>query len=392
MINDYNLLKNFETLFKVKNFIVWGGAGEKGKALAKHIYEYTKKVAFVDADKTKQGEYCGIPIYSPEEIIHYEEEYAIVLSTDNLKIQESILKQIELMGMQSVEVYTWYAMQSVLVFMENRKNVCRNLEIEKKQNKLEEIIGDIVYKQTMWEQMFTAAIAEKSVFIYQSKKVGSVSVVRCARDAGSYAVHIHDFGFSKPEPYFLRGMVKKVSGKVISIVREPIARQVSLLWHYWGKPGSDFLSENQYKSLEEIENQFYLVPNREDEFEWYLKEFKDILNINIYEYPFDKEKGYSIIEKDGISLLLLKTERLNDLESVIGKFLGVEKFKLTGKNMAKNKKYKFAYQDYLRNVKIPLKFVEHYYCNNRYMDYFYTEAEKETFYQRWADHISYEDV
>lgn len=387
MIDDYKLLQNFETLLNVKNFIIWG-VGEKGKELVKNIYKYTKKVCFVDADKTKQGEYCGIPVYSPEEFIEPEEGYAFVLSTDNLKVQESILEQIELMGIQSAEIYTWYAIQSVLAFMKNRDNLCNKSNIEVILDRLEARVDEISYAQIMQEQLFLASVTENSVFIYQSKKVGSVSVVNSARAAGIYGVHIHDFSFSKARTPFLRDMIRKVSGKIISIVREPIARQISLLWHSWGKLGGDFIVENKYKSLEEIEHQFYNIPNREDEFEWYLKEFKNILNINIYEYPFDKEKGYSIIEKDGISLLLMKTERLNDLESVLGKFLGVEKFKLAEGNMAKNKKYKIAYQNYLENVRIPQNFFDYYYCNNQYMDYFYTKEEKEVFYQQWKDHLS----
>lgn len=335
MINDYNLLKNYETLFKVKRFIIWG-AGEKGKELGKILCRYTDKLGFVDTDRAKQGTYCEIPICAPEEVIHNEEEYVIVLSTDNLKIQESILEQIELMGIQYVEVYTWYAMQAVLFFIQNKQHLQKN-DIQTNIGKIDANVSNIVYKQTMQEQMFMAAMAEKSVFVYQSKKVGSVTVNSSVRAAGIYGVHVHDFGFLKSEPYFLKDMIRKISGKVISIVREPVARQVSLLWHYWGTAESDFFTENKYRSLDEIEKQFYAIPNMEDEFEWYLKEFKDILNINIYEYPFNKEQGYSIIEKDGISLLLLKTESLNDLGFVIGRFLGLEKFELTGKNIAKRK-------------------------------------------------------
>ncbi len=384
MINDYNLLKNFEALFEMKSFIIWG-AGKKGKELGTKLYEYTKRIEFVDKDETKHGEYCGILVHSPEEIINYEKEYAIVLSTDNLKIQESILKQIELMGIPSVDIYTWYAMQTVLVFMEN-KNGSR-LCVKENGANLERLIGNLEYRQSMQEQLLVAWMADNSVFVYQSKKVGSSSVGYSARLAGVYAVHLHDFGFLKLEYYFLRDMIRKISGKIISIVREPIARQLSLLWHYWGTAESNFLIGNRFRSLDEIEKQFYSVPNEEDEFEWYLKEFKDIFDINIYEYPFDKEKGYSIIEKDGISLLLLKTERLNELESVIGKFLGVEQFELRGINIGKYKDCKYAYEDYLRNVKIPREFFEYYYCNNQYMDYFYTKEEKDVFYQRWADHI-----
>lgn len=389
MINDYNLLQNWETIFKNRKIIIWG-VGEKGKEMGENISEYTAKVMFVDSDKTKQGKYCGISILSPEEIVN-DEEYAIVLSTDNLKIQESILKQIESMDLQFVEIYTWYAMQTVMAFMDNRKRVFainQSMKNHKRWDKLEAAVGSIVYKQTMQEQMLVAGMVEKAVFVYQSKKVGSVSVSSSAKAAGIYAVHVHNFGFTKLEPCFLRNMIKKVSGKVISIVREPIARQISLLWHYWGTATSEFMNENRYKSLEEIENQFYAIPNREDEFEWYLKEFKDVLNINVYEYPFDKELGYSIIEKDGISLLLLKTECLNDLESVLGQFLGVKEFELVKGNIASYKKYKYAYQNYLQNVKIPRQFFDYYYCNNQYMDHFYTKEEKESFYQRWKEYLS----
>lgn len=386
MIDDYSLLQNWETIFKNRKIIIWG-AGEKGKEMGENISEYAAKFMFVDSDKAKQGKYCGISILSPEEMA-YDEEYAIVLSTDNLKTQESILKQIESMNLQSIEIYTWYAMQTVLAFADNQKNVCCQSKNEKKWDKLESVVGNIVYKQTMQEQMLVAGMVEKAVFVYQSKKVGSVSVSSSVRAAGIYAVHVHNFGFTKLEPCFLRDMIRKVSGKVISIVREPIARQISLLWHYWGTATSEFMNENRYKSLEEIENQFYAIPNREDEFEWYLKEFQDVLNINVYEYPFDKELGYSIIEKDGISLLILKTERLNDLESVLGRFLGVEEFELVKENIASYKKYRYAYQNYLQNVKIPRQFFDYYYCNNQYMDHFYTKEEKESFYQRWKEYLS----
>lgn len=171
---------------------------------------------------------------------------------------------------------------------------------------------------------------------------------------------------------------------MISIVREPIARAISLLWHNWGASKG----YKNYNSLKEMENHFYAVPNEEDEFIWYMREFQNVLDINIYEYPFDKTRGYSIIEKNGISLLLLKMEKLNELDQIIGDFLEIENFKLEKYNMAENKSYKYAYQNYLENVKFPSDFFEYYYSDNKYMDYFYTEEEKNVFRERWKNHIS----
>lgn len=385
MIEDYKLLNGYCEIFKKKRFIVWG-AGEKGRELGKSMYIHTKRIEFVDKDQKKRGEYCGIAIHAPEEIQADREEYAIVLSTDDLKIQDSILGQIKQMGLQALDIYTWYAMWSVLFFMEsdNERKAGYKSRVGKQSGLME-----IKSKQRLLEQLMMAQAVNKSVFIYQSKKVGSTAVAISADRAGVFGFHVHNFRLLKTERKFIREMIKNISGKVISIVREPVSRQVSLLWQYWGTTDKDYfyLVRENLNSLQEIEDYFYAVPNGEDEFEWYLDEFRDILDINVYEYPFDREKGYSLIEKDGISLLLLKMEKLSELEDVIGSFIRTDEFKLIRANSASAKRYKYAYENYLENVKIPSHFYEHYYCDNKYMDHFYSEEEKMAFYQKWKEHL-----
>ena len=64
-------------------------------------------------------------------------------------------------------------------------------------------------------------------------------------------------------------------------------------------------------------------------------------------------------------------------------------FELIYGNNAEEKGYKYIYDDYKRNVKIPYQFYDYYYRNNKYMDHFYTEDEKRNFYKRWKDRIKY---
>ena len=231
------------------------------------------------------------------------------------------------------------------------------------------------------KHILLAELSDRSVYVYQSKKVASVSLVHSFNEVGVYGVHVHSFEALQLKESFIKSLIKKTSGKVISIVREPVARQISLLWHYWGTSGEPFLEK--YGSLEEIEEDFYSIPNKEDEFQWYKKEFEKTLNINIYDYQFDRERGYSIIEEDGISILLLKMEKMNELEDVIGQFCGIENFKILKANMASQKEYFYAYQNYLDHVKIPVDFFEYYYLGNKYMDYFYTEEEKKEMGKKW---------
>jgi hypothetical protein len=388
MIKDHELLRNINLLY-TKKFVIWG-LGERGKELAERMYEQTKDISFVDSDKTKVGAWGKISVYNPKKIAEYSKaETVIVIPTDNEKVQESIMRQIISMGYQDIDIYTRYAMDAALSFVKKSGNIKSEGEIKQEllSMKIEAQQGRISclsnhYK--MMNQILLAAIADNSVYVYQSKKVASTSIYVSARAAGVFGVHVHNFaGLDLPD-CLVKNMIKKTSGKVISIVREPVARQISLLWSYW-KNGESFL--RNYDSLEELESKFYSIPNEEDEFEWYLKEFKDILGVNIYDHQFDRDLGYSIIEKDGISILLLKLEKLFSLEKVIGNFLGVENYKLVNTNTGKEKSYRYAYENYLEHVKIPRVFWEHYYSKNEYMNYFYTDDEKKMFYERWKEYL-----
>lgn len=388
MIKDYELLRASDP-FLTKKFILWG-AGKEGCALAEKMCRFTSAIEFVDSDEKKvKRERDGIPVNFPSKIAEYDPNtIGIVITPDDAKVQESILNQIIAMGFQNINIYTKFAVEAVMSFAKKivadektdwELTLSQRVEVQAKEIKM------IENRLKLMERMLLIGASDKSAFVYQSKKVASVTLVNSIRSAGGYGFHVHDFAGLYLDRMTLRNFIKKSSGKVISIVREPVARQISLLWHYWGMSKEAFLE--RYHSLEDLEKNFYAIPNKEDEFEWYKKELEQVLGIDIYSYSFDKESGYSIIHKDGLSILLLKMEKIEQLEQVIGKFMEIEDFKLINANVAHEKKYRYAYQNYLEHVKIPLEFIEHYYKDNMYMDHFYSDSEKERFLKRWKDHI-----
>ncbi len=402
MIADFKVF-NDANIITQKRLVIWG-AGVNGKRMAQALKNYVKEMEFVDADKEKAGSSVeGIPVYLPEKLLEYREsgkDYAIAMSTNSLQVQESILQQIEEMHIKEADMYTWYAVQAALCAMQQSGNVLTlpgdehaRQAVVSEQKRIEmcndqvELTG---FRQKLLGEMFFALATDKAVWVYQDKKVGSQTIVKSAKAVGVYAVHVHSFDLLKYERFefgdaFIKKVIQKTSGKVISLVREPIAREISLLWQNFGVNPAKAL--RGYHSWKEWEKKFYTIPNEEDEFEWYLREFLRILDINVYEYPFDREKGYTIINQDGISVLLLKMERIDDLEQVIGEFLGEEHFKIIKNNVGREKKYKYAYQSYLENVKIPRSFYEHYYRDNIYMDHFYTKEEQAAFAKRWEKQI-----
>ncbi len=123
---------------------------------------------------------------------------------------------------------------------------------------------------------------------------------------------------------------------------------------------------------------------------WFDTEMKAILGIDVFEHPFDKEGGYSIIKQDNIELLLLKVERLSKLEPVIGEFVGAPHFRLLRANEADDTPLKYLYKNVKDNIKIPEEtLTELYKKSNTFMDHFYTEEEKDGFYKKWSRDIEF---
>jgi len=78
---------------------------------------------------------------------------------------------------------------------------------------------------------------------------------------------------------------------------------------------------------------------------WFDNEIKRFCNINVFDYPFDKERGSLVINKGRFSLLILQMEKLDSPENsmLIEDFLG-ESFKAVRANSGGNKWYASAYK------------------------------------------------
>lgn len=140
----------------------------------------------------------------------------------------------------------------------------------------------------------------------------------------------------------------------------------------------------------DVERYFFGGEKFEDvQFEWFHREMKNLLKIDVFQYPFDQQQGYSLIKKGNIELLLMKMERLNELEDVIGSFLGIKDFHILNSNVGKEKSYRFAYNDYKMNFSVVSEEkIKEIYKQNEYMKFFYSEQEREELFNKW---IKYAD-
>ncbi|WP_028784006.1 putative capsular polysaccharide synthesis family protein [Thalassobacillus devorans] len=271
-----------------------------------------------------------------------------------------------------------------------------------------------VSNRYMWYK--DIANPNNKIYIYQMGKVGSSSLEKSIDNS----IHIHSFyPFWEQEMFksknnlrgknrlnsalnkFLRPVEMKLTRKefkknlknegttkIITLVRDPISRNISLFFQFAPIFLYDIYFEkgkrlDKESVLKELNYQFYEKLNQESSINWFDNEFQRTIGIDVYDYRFNKERGASVITKGNIEILLLKLETIKENEKMIGEFLGLKNFQLISSNVANEKWYSDLYNNFKENFKPTTKFIDSLY-DSKYMRHFYTTEEIERLRSKWT--------
>lgn len=304
-------------------------------------------------------------------------EYIIIISVQAENTRNEIIEIIKKMNLYDVDLVSLYGIKWAILFY-NRKWGGRLSEAELGIN--DSGVGVRMARNVMMYMSYFVALPylEEMILVYQPGKVGSLAVCSGLNKQGIHNLHIH----SLRDMEVIKTVMEKRNGKIISAVRNPLEWKISLFWQmlesrYFDCPNADF---------EMLQTSFWRTDFRKWEYSWFDQELKGIMGIDIFEYPFDREAGYTIIRKDNVELLLMTTEKMGDLEDVIGNFVGVENFKLTQENAGEQKEYCFAYRDYKKEFRIQRSVMEGICADDRLL-HFYTEKDINLFREKWSKNI-----
>jgi hypothetical protein len=254
----------------------------------------------------------------------------------------------------------------------------------------------------------------KPLIIYQMAKVGSSSVLRSLRECGLGTIHHLHFllpenvsifypriRHPEQEP-FIQHMQKMhlqrlgdwqayVGGcrelKVITMVRDPIARNFSLFFQHLGVfTGAQ--TSDLHCSTQELRDIFLYRFQHAIPLVWFDIELHQALGIDVYRHPFPKEQGHLRIQQGGVDLLILKAE-IDDTIKVqaIRNFLGIRDFSMIQANVSQDKSYGMLYKQFVREVHLPESYIEAM-CYSKYMNHFYTGAEMDRVRSKWIRTVS----
>ncbi|MEQ9356483.1 putative capsular polysaccharide synthesis family protein [Coleofasciculus chthonoplastes] len=265
--------------------------------------------------------------------------------------------------------------------------------------------------------------SKDKIVIYQMSKVGSTTIWKSLEslnlDIPIYHVHTlrHEqisraierdkanfpkLRFMYPETIhseYLRSQLDQKNimhpWSVITLVRDPVAKILSSFFQNLEREfllGLDYRKkikvEGDTKVLQEVIERFYQekVDNsrRKHPFEWFNFELKDNLDFDIFAEPSIAGSNYYIYNTKLARILLLNLESLNDsYQSAFQEFLGLQNANLVQANVGLQKRYKSLYKSFLRNVDLPVDYLDEIY-QTELVRHFYSESEIEQFYQRWT--------
>lgn len=409
IVKDAQLVSNFQWLYEKK--IVLYGAGERGDEafeILSHL-EGADIMAYceTDADKwrynNQNNEKNGIEVWSLDDLSKLKNisDILFIITTKSEKNEREIISIIEenYLGINLVVTWTAFFLTIYLNIKDKRfKNSYQRWFLERNLLRENSLMAEFI------DSSFEHAMEKEAILVYQPGKVGSFSLYQSLRKEKIPCAHIHriaDFDGENtayyaryPELYKLwRDMLCEAKRmKIITMVRDPIRRSVSAMFQgiyqncISGIQTGMSLYDNAIARIVR-DADFGRTGNM---FEWFHEELEKVTGIDIYKFDFNKEAGYGIIKEEGIEILILVMEKMNQNVNVLRDFVGKDKmqnFTLLRQNVGSEKNYRYLYEDIIRSLQIPDRIIDFYYEGNIGMDYFYTKEDIKQFRSRCSRNV-----
>jgi len=262
-------------------------------------------------------------------------------------------------------------------------------------------------------------LGRELLFIYQMGSVGSRTILNSLRASGFNGLIYHNHFLTEDGLNSLQELEKEAYGdwskypanikrhilqsrfvmrqiregyltgrklKVITLVREPVARNISRFFQDYKFRLRDFRYEHDDKnvSLREIVKYFFEHFPHEATLNWFDRELNSVLGVDVFASQFPRSKAYKIYKGKLADVLLLKTECLDECsQNAFKEFLNIEKFNLSSINKASEKEYSNLYREFKDSIVFPDNYMDRMY-NSKYSQHFYSQVEINTFKAKWG--------
>ncbi|HMQ70188.1 MAG TPA: putative capsular polysaccharide synthesis family protein [Ignavibacteria bacterium] len=196
--------------------------------------------------------------------------------------------------------------------------------------------------------------------------------------------------------HFIRENFDEFSWNIITLVRDPFAISLSMFFELIDSGSIDksypelIKDGNLNATFEEFSELFHSACFKHIMYveKWFEEELKTVFGINVLDHSFDTSKGYSIIKKDNVNLLIIRTENLNkSLKNAIKDFIGIEDIEMIKDNVGDDKYYSNVYKFIKEKFTLKELYAKDIYSSeniSKLVRHFYSEDEINAFISKWT--------
>lgn len=252
------------------------------------------------------------------------------------------------------------------------------------------------------------SLGVEAVVVHQIGKVGSMSIFVPLRDMLPVPVfHTHVlntdmryFNEDDPSPPPGREAIpphvehaKRLRSRflrhrkplaVISLVREPVGRNISAFFENLRR-FPHLRTPTGFAPFETLRDTFFEQWNHHEMEDWFDGQVRQPLGVDVFNKPFNKDKGFGIFRHHQHRFLIMHTELPNNLKArAVRRFLNLEKFRLAkSRNVGLQKEYAEAYKEFLARIELPESYLNSMY-RSRYATHFYSAEDIAAFRAKWT--------
>jgi hypothetical protein len=238
----------------------------------------------------------------------------------------------------------------------------------------------------------------KIVLVYQMGKVGSASYAQNLSHSEDIAVfHVHRMGKTQNEQMIAynlgrRRVPRAIKDRewqaiaqfiksrqaeihVVSAMRDPIARNISAFFQN--------LELEDVKNVEALIDRFLRCYAHDVPLRWFDEQFRDVLGIDIFRFPFNREQGWDCFRDQQFNCLLLTAE-INDAVKLqaIKSFLEIDLRAIERRNEGSRKAYAELYQRFKGQITLPETYLARL-LESKVVKHFYTARQIGQFRSHW---------
>lgn len=388
-----------------KNQVVLFGLGYLGKKLLDIFSCVEIKPTYIcDNDPEKWGKHYGdIPVISPTELhtLYGEQENIFIQIAVNTRNSKEVEKQLCDLGIKNIIPYeecfqmlsyyikcdtlqqypTLFSDASLVLeeYTEHGGDLFNSYPnrhgVRTSHDEVHYLLHELHY--------FLAHKHQTGIFICMPGKTADLTLQKTFQVHG---VPCHMTGHYSG--FFSNQALKGEKVKIITAVRDPIGRDVSSLYYQLKFLGTRFFEEAVYQNKTndaQVIFDCFFQNFRESCYSSWFSRFKDDV-VDLQQYPFDKEAGYTIIQEGNYDIFVYQLEKLNDIVPQLSDWVGVPFDTLENTNITSDTWLAKSYQQGLKEMKFTKKYADLCY-NDPYLQHFYSASDIERFKNKWKNNI-----